>query len=249
MVFICTVIVLYLIVVGIPVLSYCRLIRNPRLALYLTRVLDGIVMFLAGIRHEAIGMEKVAGRTGGCVYVGNHRSFVDPFVPFWYLPGEMSFLVKAEVFRVPLLSFALRTMRMISVDRSNRDAAVASIDRAVSEISSGRCVVLFPEGTRNRQTEMLPFKKGAFVLAIKAQVDIVPFTLFGSDHVLKPDTLFMRPGKITMIVHDPVPTRGLTLEDREELLTKVRASIERSWIENRNELAATTETQRHRHTE
>lgn len=228
----CSVIVVYLTVVGIPVLTYCRLIRNPRLALYLTRVLDCMVMFFVGMTYEVEGLEKLAGRTGGCVYVGNHRSFPDPFVPFRVLPGDIRFLAKKQVFKIPLVGFALRTMGMIEVDRSDPEAAAASIDHAVSEIMAGRCIVLFPEGTRSRVEGMLPFKKGAFVLAIKAQADIVPFTQIGVDRILKPGTLQLYPGRIKMIVHDPIPTKGLTLDDRDELLRRTRAVIEKCYLEH-----------------
>jgi 1-acyl-sn-glycerol-3-phosphate acyltransferase len=234
MIMVCTVIVAYLIIVGIPVMSYCRLIRNPRLALRLTRVLDCIVMFLAGMTFEVEGLEKLAGRTGGCVYVGNHRSFPDPFVPFRVLPGDMRFLAKKQVFQIPLVRFALRTMGMIEVDRTNPEAAATSIDRAVAEIMSGKCIVLFPEGTRSRVEGVLPFKKGAFVLAIKAQADIVPFTQIGMDRILKPGSMCLYPGKIKMIVHDPIPTKGLTLDDRDTLLQKTRAVIEQCFLELRN---------------
>lgn len=234
MIFACAVIVVYLIIVGIPVLSYCRLIRNPRLALRLTRVLDCIVMFIAGMTFEVEGLEKLAGRTGGCVYVGNHRSFPDPFVPFRVFPGDMRFLAKKQVFQIPLVRFALRTMGMIEVDRTNPEAAAASIDRAVAEIIAGKSIVLFPEGTRSRIDGLLPFKKGAFVLAIKAQADIVPFTQIGLDRILKPGSMCLYPGKVKLIVHDPIPTKGLTLDDRDALLKKTRAVIEQCYLELRN---------------
>lgn len=224
MLLICSIIILYLVVVGIPVLTYCRLIRNPRLALRLSRVLDRMVLFFAGIRVEAEGLEKVPkGR--GVVYVSNHRSHVDMAALFLVLPGDLRFLVKKEVFRIPLLSFALRTMGMIEVDRSNKEAAVESIERAIKELSQGRSIILFPEGTRSRTNEILPFKKGAFVLAIKASAPIVPVTLIGADQILLPDTILLYPGRVNVIVHEPIFTEGCTLEDREGLRETARQTI------------------------
>ena len=125
-------------------------------------------------------------------------------------------------------------MGMIEVDRTNREAATTSIDRAVAEITAGRCIVLFPEGTRSREEGMLPFKKGAFVLAIKAQADIVPFTQIGVDKILKPGSMCLYPGKIKLIVHDPIPTKGLTMDDRDALLKQTRDTIEQCYVQHRH---------------
>jgi 1-acyl-sn-glycerol-3-phosphate acyltransferase len=230
MIFICTVISLYLIIVGIPVLTYCRLISNPKLALRLTRVLDRIVHFLAGVRVETEGLEKINPEEG-YVYVGNHRSFADVTAVFLVLPGDLRFLAKKEVYKIPLVSFALKTMGMIEVDRSNHEAAAQSIDRAVSHLRSGRSVVLFPEGTRNRGEGLLPFKKGAFVLAIKAGVPIVPLTILGADKTIKPDTILLYPSTIRIIVGDPIATAGMDLENRDNLLEQTRSIILKTYNE------------------
>lgn len=229
MLVICGIIILYLIVVGMPALSYCRLIQNPRLGLRLSRVLDRMVLFFAGIHVKVEGREKVP-KDRGVVYVSNHRSHVDMAALFLVLPGDLRFLVKKEVFRIPLLSFALRTMDMIKVDRSNKEAAVKSIERAVKELSHGRSIILFPEGTRSRTNEILPFKKGAFVLAIKAGAPIVPVTIVGADQILLPDSILLYPGRVKVVVHDPIFTDGCTLEDRQGLLKEARQTIETTFV-------------------
>lgn len=223
----CIVIILYLIIVGIPVLSYCRLVSNPALALRLSRLLDQIVMWIAGTRIVTEGSEKVDLKRG-CVYVLNHRSLMDTLVAFYALPGDLRFLAKKELYKIPLVSFALRTMGMIAVDRSNPDAAANSIERAVSHLQNGKSVILFPEGTRNRGEGLLPFKKGAFVLAIKAQVPIVPVVLFGTEKAIAPDTIFLYPATIRVLFHDPIETKGMDLEQRNELRDQTRNIIEKS---------------------
>ncbi len=224
MIFACSFIAVYLIIVGIPVLSYCRIMGNPRLALYLTKVLDQMVLFLGGIRLKVRGLEKL-DHNRGYVYVGNHRSHVDGAAVFRTVPGDVRFLIKKEAFRIPLVSFALSTMGMIEVDRSNPEASSRSIDRAVSEIRSGHSVILFPEGTRSRQSNMLPFKKGAFVLAIKSQAPVVPFTLIGAEQALPPDTILLYGGEVELIFHDPIETTGLSLENREQLLQQAQTRV------------------------
>jgi 1-acyl-sn-glycerol-3-phosphate acyltransferase len=225
MIFVCCFMATYLIIVGIPVLTYCRIISNPQLGLYLTKVLDRIILFLGRVHLEVTGLEKLDPKRG-CVYVGNHRSHVDSASIFLACPAYARFLIKKEVFRIPLVSFALRTMGMIEVDRSNPDAASRSIDRAVAQIQNGASIILFPEGTRSRQPTILPFKKGAFVLAIKSQAPIVPFTVIGADQALKPDTILLYGGPVKLIFHDPIETLGMNLEDRQELLERTQKTVE-----------------------
>jgi 1-acyl-sn-glycerol-3-phosphate acyltransferase len=228
----CIVIVLYLIIVGIPVLTYCRIVSNPALALRLSKLLDRIVMSIAGTRIKTEGSEKVDLKRG-CVYVLNHRSLMDSLVAFYALPGNLRFLAKKELYKIPLVNFALRTMGMIEVDRSNPEAAANSIDRAVSHLQNGKCVILFPEGTRNRGEGLLSFKKGAFVLAIKAQVPIVPVVLIGAERAIAPDTIFLYPATIRMIFHDPIDTKGMDLEQRKELLDRTRHVMEQTLASQR----------------
>jgi len=213
------------IIVGIPILTYCRITKDPHLALYFTKLLDRMILFLGRVRLEVTGLEKLDPKRG-CVYVGNHRSHVDSASIFAACPADARFLIKKEVFRIPLVSFALRTMGMIEVDRSNSDAASRSIDRAVSEIQSGTSIILFPEGTRSRYPHILPFKKGAFVLAIRSQAPVVPFTVIGADRALKPDTLLLYGGPVRLIFHDPIETKGMDLEDRQFLLEKTQKTVE-----------------------
>jgi len=193
--------------------------------LYFTKLLDRMILFLGRVRLEVTGLEKLDPKRG-CVYVGNHRSHVDSASIFAACPADARFLIKKEVFRIPLVSFALRTMGMIEVDRSNSDAASRSIDRAVSEIQSGTSIILFPEGTRSRYPHILPFKKGAFVLAIRSQAPVVPFTVIGADRALKPDTLLLYGGPVRLIFHDPIETKGMDLEDRQFLLEKTQKTVE-----------------------
>ena len=225
MIYSCAFIALYLIIVGTPVLTYCRIARNPRLALYLTWILDRMVLFQAGVRVQAEGLEKLKSGQG-YIFIANHRSFIDILALFKILPGDFRFLGKKEVFKIPAVGFALRTMGMIEVDRSDHEAATRSIERAAGELSAGRSITLFPEGTRSRMKTMLPFKKGAFVLAIQAQVPIVPITILGADYTLQPDTMQLLPGTVRIIIHDPIETKGLTLDDRGDLLERARKVIE-----------------------
>lgn len=229
LIFICIFIALYLIIIGIPVLTYCRIVSNPNIALRLSKLLARMVLWLGGVRIVKEDLEKV-NLNRGCVYALNHRSFADSIVAFYALPGDLRFLAKKELYKIPLVNFALRTMGMIEVDRSDPEAAAASIDRAVSHLQNGKSVALFPEGTRNRGEGLLAFKKGAFVLAIKAQVPVVPVVLVGAEKAIAPDTIFLYPATIRMIFHAPIDTTGMELEQRNELLEQTRMVMEQTYL-------------------
>ena len=119
---------------------------------------------------------------------------------------------------------------MIEVDRSNADAASQSIERAVAKIQSGTSIILFPEGTRSREPRVLPFKKGAFVLAIKSQAPIVPFTVIGADKPLPADSILLYGGPVQLIFHDPIETKGMELEDRQALLERTQRIVEEAFV-------------------
>jgi 1-acyl-sn-glycerol-3-phosphate acyltransferase len=233
MILLCCVIVIYLIVIGIPILLYCKLVGNPKVGLRFARILDHILLFIAGLSYEVEGLEKLSPNQG-YVYVGNHRSFADVTVVFLVFPGELRYLAKKELYQIPLVGFALRTLGTIEVDRSDSEAASKSIDRAVEELKAGASIILFPEGTRSRKAGMLPFKKGAFVLAIKAQVPIVPFTLLGTDQAIKPDEIFLYPAKVKLIIHDPIDTKGMSLENRNDLLERAHQVVESAFLAHQN---------------
>jgi 1-acyl-sn-glycerol-3-phosphate acyltransferase len=111
------------------------------------------------------------------------------------------------------------------VDRARPHEALKGFDRAAQRVREGRSVITFPEGTRSRTAEMRPFKRGSFYLAILSGVPIVPITLNGTRHVLKPDTYHVRPGQTEMIIHKPIPTAGLSVDEVDALSARVREEI------------------------
>src|SRR5205814_5115964 len=124
------------------------------------------------------GAEHIpAGRAA--VYCSNHQSHIDPPVLFHALHPQMHIMYNAEIDRIPLLARAFRLGGFIPVDRRNKEAGMRAIDSAAASLRSGNSFLVFPEGTRSPTDEMLPFKKGAFVMAIKAQAPVVPVAIRG----------------------------------------------------------------------
>lgn len=138
------------------------------------------------------------------VLAANHLSLVDIYVLYGFTSLDLKWVMKQELRKVPVLGLACDLMGHIYVDRSNSDAARASITRARERIIDGMCVVFFPEGTRSRTTELRIFKKGAFRMATDLDVPVVPVSIHNTNRVLPSDTLDWRPGAVKLVFHDPI---------------------------------------------
>ena len=150
--------------------------------------------------------------------VANHQSQFDILVLYGFLGRDIKWVMKQELRQVPVLGAACAAMGHILINRSDTDAALASINSARHSIKDGMSVVFFPEGTRS--SELAPFKKGAFFLAQELQLPILPVTILGTGRILPAGTLKLHPGAVTLIFHAPIRSRG------QELQTLVQQSRE-----------------------
>lgn len=154
------------------------------------------------------------------IYVSNHVSWFD-ILALVKAVHRFSFIAKAELFRVPVFGPAARAVGTIPIERENRKAAFESYRIAGELMRAGRNVIVFAEGTRGRDYALRPFKKGPFVLAIASGAPIVPTVIYGTIHVNPRGSLRARPGDVTVHFLEPVPTAGLTYDDREALAALV----------------------------
>lgn len=138
------------------------------------------------------------------VLVANHLSLVDIYLLSGFADLDLKWVMKQELRRVPILGLACELMGHIYVDRTNSSVALASIEEARSRIRDGMCVVFFPEGTRSRTSELRPFKKGAFRMAVDLGIPVVPVSIHGTDRVLPSDSLDWRPGHVSLCFHPPI---------------------------------------------
>ena len=176
---------------------------------------------LVGVRVEVRGMEKLeAGRN--YIFMANHTSNLDPPVLLPTIPGRCSVLVKKELFRIPILGTGMKMAALVPVDRSNREAAIESVNAATAVLRQGLHMLIFPEGTRSRDGRLLPFKKGPFHLAIDAGVFIVPVTLLGTYELWPKNAFALRPGTVAVVFHQPIDPRSYA--DRDSLM-KATAEI------------------------
>jgi len=176
---------------------------------------------LCGVRVHVRGLEHL--HAGPCIFTPNHQSHFDIAALLGYLPGLNRFAAKREMFAEPVLGAVLRTMGMIPVDREDSAASIERLNRLKLD---GFSLIIFPEGTRSRDGALLPFKKGAFVAAISLGVPVVPIVCKGTGRIMPAGKyLSILPGEAEVVVLEPIPTAGMTYEDRDRLRELVRTRI------------------------
>lgn len=211
-------------IVGPPAMLVTLLTGRVQHLLVLGVFAAKVARLLLGIRLRIDHRERVDGGRPS-VYCINHRSHVDAVVQEVIFPKcpLLRVLHKAEMAKLPVLGAAMRMAGFVPVDRADRGRAFEAVDLAAERLGEGYSFLLAPEGTRNPGQGLLPFKKGAFVMAIKAQVPVVPVAILGTDRAMPKGQLYVIPGEVTVRFGEPVPTAGMTLDDRDALSERVRA--------------------------
>jgi 1-acyl-sn-glycerol-3-phosphate acyltransferase len=182
------------------------------------------ILRAAGTPVIVEGLENIP-RDQPVIYASNHSSMFDIWALSATLPDSVRFVAKKELFRIPLLGPAMRAAGHIPIDREARKKAFEAYNEAARTIQRGVTPVVFPEGTRSRTGELLPFKNAPFGLAIAAQVPVVPIYVHHTFEILPKGAWRLRPRPIRLLIGKPISTTGLRSEDRERLRDEVRAAM------------------------
>jgi len=217
---------LYTVIIGIPVLITSPFDREARAVRAFGRTWIRWILRTYGIRVVPEGLENVPTHAP-VVFMSNHQSLVDIAAIIDALPPPVSwrFVAKKELVKIPIFGWCLVTTGQIIIDRGNRERAVASLRKAAARIRGGASVIIFPEGTRSPDGSLRAFKSGPFHLAIESQVPIIPITVSGSQRITPKGSLRVRSGTVKIVFGKPIPTRGVTLAERNQLKARVREAI------------------------
>jgi 1-acyl-sn-glycerol-3-phosphate acyltransferase len=184
-----------------------------------------------GAQVKVIGRENL--ETGkSYVFVSSHRSYLDTAALFCFTERRIGLVGKKELLRIPIFGYGLGFVNIIAIDRSNPEKARQSMERAREVVNDGYSFGVFAEGTRAMPGELLPFKKGAFHLALQTQAPIVPVAFRNTDWMMGKKTGLAFPGTIEMVLLPPIETIGLNAEDDlMNLLKRVRGAIAQELLE------------------
>lgn len=180
------------------------LLGFPSASYFLGRYFWGpITILIVGGKVNVIGLENV-DQSKASIYSANHMSNFDIPVLFKAIPLDLHFIAKKELKKIPLFGWCITAMKMIFIDRKNKKAALESMKKGGELIKKGNNVITFPEGRRSRSGKIEMFRKGTFIIAKQAQIDVVPIAIIGSEVLHKPGGIKMRPGLVKVIIGKPV---------------------------------------------
>jgi 1-acyl-sn-glycerol-3-phosphate acyltransferase len=205
--------------------------RKGRVFHWCAKFWGHMVLKITPIQVQTKGLEHL--RSGAnYIYAANHASYFDIPTLVAVLPGQIRIVFKKELTRLPIFGWAMKLGSYISIDRGDSREAIESLEKAAREIHEGSSVLLFPEGTRTQDGRIQPFKRGAFALAVRSRVPIVPVTVNGSFSILPKRGLRITPGNVGVIVHPPLVTNGCTGKEGEiQLMERVRDTISSAYVE------------------
>lgn len=207
--------------------------RDGRIQHGFARVWSKMILATSMSPVEVVGLEKL-DLSRAYVYAANHISAMDIPVLYANLPIQFRIVAVIDIFRRPFVGWHLRRSGQIPIDMTTPRATFKSLHNGIEDLKQGLSVVIFPEGGRSPDGEIKTFFNGAFYMATKAQVDVVPLTIVGTHEMLPINTFHIMPRKLKLIVNDPIPTQGMTTHDLEKLAEATRAEIVQTYTSNRS---------------
>ncbi|MGA9768609.1 MAG: lysophospholipid acyltransferase family protein [Blastocatellia bacterium] len=202
----------------------CLITGNENMIYRPVRFFVRLGLWMVGVRVEVEGLERVDPNQA-YIFTPNHQSLIEVPLFVTYLGRNPAYLAKKEVFKYPIFGYGIGLMGVVPVDRSNSAAAVESAKQATEKLRRGKSFVVYPEGTRSPDGRLLPFKKGAFMMAIDAGVPVVPVTISGATRIMPKAQVRVYPSTVRITVHDPISTSDYSKENVAELMERARTKV------------------------
>jgi 1-acyl-sn-glycerol-3-phosphate acyltransferase len=216
-------IAIYTMVLGTLSVASSLIDRRGYFAHWCARAWSWLILATTGVTVHLEGLERLElSRT--YVFVSNHQSIYDIPVVFASLPFQLRIIAKESLGSFPFLGWHLRRTGHLLVDRRNPDRA-GILRKWKTLVDDGLSLIIFPEGTRSRDGVVAPFKAGSFLLAVEAQLPLVPVSIDGSRFVMRKGRLMTCPGHVRLVVHPPIETTGRSVRDARSLAERVRQVV------------------------
>lgn len=216
---------LYTLVLGLVAIPAGLFDRDGRLLHWFSRTWSWLIMKTICSPVKVTGLDRV-DTSKAHIYAANHGSALDIPVLYVNLPFQFRIAFKKELLSYPVIGWQLKRSGQICIDQQNPSHSISSIRAALKGLQKGLPLVIFPEGGRTPDGEIKPFLQGAFFLAIKAQVDVVPIALVGTFELLPMNTYHIKSRPLEMRVGAAIPTAGLTMKDLPALSARVEKALE-----------------------
>ena len=183
-----------------------------------------VICGLGLVRVRIVGEENYDPKQS-YIFIANHQSILDIFLIYGWLDSRFKWIMKQEIRKIPLVGKACEAAGHIFIDRSNALKAKHSIEKAEERLRNGSSVVIFPEGSRTRTGIIGKFKRGAFSIAADLHLPVVPITIRGAFDALPPRSVYIKPGKMEMVIHKPIDTTHLTHDNLNEFIAQTHDII------------------------
>ncbi len=189
-----------------------------------------LVMFCAGIHIKVVGLENVPDCP--CLFTANHRSYADVPIGYTTVPHLTGFIAKKQIKKVPSLSWWMTNMNCLFLDRDDMRQGLKTILSAIDNIKAGYSVFVMPEGTRNHEPDMLPFKEGTYKIALKSGCPVIPVAMTNTDHVYELHAPWVKATDVVIHYGKPIYPKDLTPEEAKVIGAKVRGIIADMLVED-----------------
>ena len=213
---------LYTVVLGTASLLSTLFDRRGNVGHRCARAWSWLILKTTGVQVQVEGLERL-DPSRSYVFAANHQSIYDIPILFASLPFQLRIIAKESLGRIPFMGWHLRRTGHVLVDRSKPGAGVVRMMQRL--VAAGHSLIVFPEGTRSTDGSVARFKGGSFVVALQAGLPVVPISVVGSRHVMFRGELTVRPGRVTVIVHDPIETANVPRDAAREFAATVREVI------------------------
>ncbi len=197
---------------------------SGRVQHWFARTWSSMILKTIGVRVRVVGQEHLQG-IPHAVYAANHLSALDIPVLYSSLPGRFHIMAKQELFRYPFVGWYLKRSGQIPIAFGDAHASLRSLNRAGEALRKGVPLMVFPEGGRSATGQLKPFMGGAFFVAIRAQVPVVPMAIVGTYELLPINSFHILTGEVVLAIGEPISTIGLRVRDMEKVSARVRQAI------------------------